>query len=316
MRKKNNENVVFTDILSSLTKYFKIAVILMILVICLSGVRFIKSGNVAIILRFGSLVGDTYEEQVHEPGLLLAFPYIIDEVVMVPTGSVIEQKITTHYTEGYMQGLKTNGYVITGDQNIAVISVCAKYKITDPVQYALNVKDIESIVNGSVSNGMVETAAGMPVDDILTSGKEQFSSGTIKKAQERLDVAGAGITIVSLELTKVSMPKEVVSIYEDVNAASVQASTIIEYAEKYRDTTIPSAEAEASTAISTANSEYSAAISDANQALSEFWGVVEEYKLNRNVVRTRIYNEKISEAISKIGKVKVVQEGDSKIIIN
>ena len=97
MRKRNRENNVFTDIFSSLSKYFVAAVVIMILAICLSGVRFIRSGNVALILRFGQLVGDTYEEQVHEPGLLLAFPYIIDEVVTVPTGSVIEQKVTTHY---------------------------------------------------------------------------------------------------------------------------------------------------------------------------------------------------------------------------
>lgn len=316
MRKKNNENGVFADILSSLTKYFKIAVVIMILVICLSGVRFIKSGNVAIVLRFGKLVGNTVAEQVHQPGLLLAFPYIIDEVITVPTGSVVEQKITTHYTEGFMQGWKQNGYVITGDQNIAVISATVKYKITDPVLYALNVKNIEGIVNGSVSNAMVEAAASMPVDDILTSGKEQYAKSTITRAQQKLDIAETGITIANMELTKVSMPKDVVGIYEDVNAAAVQASTIMENAKKYRDTLIPEAEASAATLISNANSDYSAAVSDANQAVAEFWGLLEEYKLNRTVVRTRVHNEKISEAISKIGKVKVVQEGESKIIIN
>ena len=59
MRKRSNENALFTDILTSLTKYFKIAVIIMIAVICLSGVRFVKSGNVALVLRFGKLVGNT-----------------------------------------------------------------------------------------------------------------------------------------------------------------------------------------------------------------------------------------------------------------
>lgn len=316
MSKESNKNTVFADILSSLSKYFIGIVTIMVLVICLSGVRFIKSGNVALILRFGNLVGDTYEEQVHGSGLLLAFPYIIDEVVVVPTGSVIEQKVTTHYTEGYMQDLKSNGYVITGDQNVAIISAKVKYKITDPVSYALQVSDIESIVNGSVSNAMVENAACVTVDSILTSGKEEYSGKVIQKAQEKLDIAKAGITIANIELTKVSMPKEVVDIYNEVNAASVQASTQIENAKQYRDTTIPAAEAEAATLISDANTKYSNSISSANQALAEFWGLTNEYKLNKNVVRTRVYNSKIREAISKIGQVKVVQEGDSKIIIN
>ena len=316
MREKSNKNAVFADIISSLSKYFIAAVVIMILVICFSGVRFVRSGNVALVLRFGHLVGDTKEEQIHEPGLLLAFPYIIDEVVMVPTGSVIEQKVTTHYTDGFMKDYKSNGYVITGDQNIAVISVCVKYKITDPVAYALSVSDIESVVNASVSNAMVSAASNMEVDAILTSGKEEFSSKTIACAQENLDIVNVGIKINNLELTKVSMPKEVVAVYNDVYAASVQASTILENAQKYMDTTIPSAEAEANTLISEANSYYSGSVSSANQALAEFWGVLEEYKGNKSVVKARIYNEKISSAISKIGKVKVVKDGDSKIIIN
>lgn len=316
MSKKSNKNAVFADILSTLSKYFIAAVIIMIVVICFSGVRFIKSGNVALILRFGNLVGDTYEEQVHEPGLLLAFPYIIDEVVVVPTGSIIEQKVTTHYTEGKMTELKSNGYVITGDQNIAVISATVKYNITDPVSYALNVSDMDSIVNACVSNAMVETAAGMSVDDILTSGKEQYSKETIERTQEKLDLAQTGITIKNLELTKVSMPAEVSAIYDGVNSASVDANTILENAQNYRDTTIPMAEATAADLISEANSAYSQKVSTANQNLAEFWGILDEYELNKELVTTRIYNEKLSEIIANIGKVKIVQEGDSHIIIN
>ncbi len=316
MRREDNKNTVFADIMTSLSKYFIAIVAIMILVIAFSGVKFVKSGNAALILRFGNLVGDTYEEQVHGPGLLLAFPYIIDEVVMVPTGSIIEQKVTTHYTEGYMQDVKSNGYVITGDQNIAVINATVKYKITDPVAYALNVSDIKAIVNGSVSNAMVESAACVTVDSILTSGKETYAVSVIQKAQNKLDISEAGITIANIEFTKVSMPKEVVGIYNEVNAASVQAETMVEEAKNYRDTTIPAAEASANKAISDANTAYSTAVSGANKALAEFWGLTEEYKINREVVRTRIYNSKIREAISKIGKVKVVQEGDSNIIIN
>ena len=82
MGEKGNKNAIFADILSSLSKYFLIAVVVMVAAICLSGVRFVKSGNVALVLRFGELVGKTPEEQIHEPGLLLAFPYIIDAITL------------------------------------------------------------------------------------------------------------------------------------------------------------------------------------------------------------------------------------------
>ena len=165
--KKNN---VFSQILTQVTKYLVVLVVLAFLGICLSGVRVVESGNVALILRFGQLVGDTREEQIHEPGLLLAMPYIIDEVVMVPTGSVIEQSVTTYYTP---DGEKTTqgGYVVTGDENIAVLSASVKYVIDDPVAYALHVNQVEQMINGAVSNAMLCQAAGSDVDALLTSGR-------------------------------------------------------------------------------------------------------------------------------------------------
>ncbi len=310
------KNAVFEDVLNTVTRLFVIAVIAILIFICFSGVRFIKSGNVALILRFGKLVGDSPEEQVHDAGLLFAFPYIIDEVITVPTGSIIEQTIETHFKLGSMTELEENGYVITGDQNIAVLSASLKYNITDPIAYALNVKDIESVINACVSNAMVESAARMQVDDILTSQKEKYTSDTINRAQKKLNDARTGISVSSLELTYVGMPKEVRDIYEAVNSATVNANTQIENANQYRETTIPEAEAKANAVIAAANSEYASSISAANADLAEFWGVLEEYKNSSALVKTRIYNEKISEAISKIGKIKVVTDGDSSIIIN
>ena len=314
--RKSKKNLVIEEILSSLSKFFVIAVVAIIAIICFSGVRFIKSGNVALILRFGNLVGNTYEEQVHEPGLMLAFPYIIDEIIIVPTGNVVEQKVTTHYTAGKMTNLRNNGYVITGDQNIAVIGATVKYSITDPVSYALKVNEIQSVINACVSNAMVEAAARVSVDDILTSGKDAYAKEVTKRAQKKLADAQTGITVRALELTQVSMPKEVSEIYENVNAATVKASTQIENAKQYRETLIPKAQATAAKAVSDANTAYSKSISTASSEMVEFWGLLEEFNLNPSVVKTRVYNEKFSEAISKIGKVKIVQKGDSKIIID
>lgn len=318
MGEKSKKNAAFADILSSLSKYFIIAVIVMLAAICLSGIRFVKSGNVALILRFGNLVGDTYEEQVHEPGLLLAFPYIIDEVIIVPTGSVIEQKVTTHYTEGFMdvKSFDERGYVITGDQSIAVISSTVKYVIDDPVAYALGVKDIDSLVNASVSNAMLEVAAGMSLDSILTTGKQEYSRETMAKAQEKLNLANAGIKLQNIELTKVSAPEEVDPFYDQVNETVVYATTLKEQAQQYWDTTIPQAQTSANEWIAEANRDAANALAVANSDLSEFWGILEEYKSSPDIVRTRIYNQKLLEIIEKIGTVKIVQDGDSKIFIN
>ena len=312
---KKAKRSLFSDILGSVTKYFVILVVIVLVVIAFSGLRVIKSGEVAVVLRFGRLVGNTYEEQVHQPGLLFAFPYIIDEVVIVPTGNVIEQKVMTHYTNGEMTTLHNNGYLITGDQNIAMVSASVKYMISDPVSYALNVKDASALINAFVSSAMVNSAASTGVDELLTSGKDEFAKAVLNEAQTKLSEVDSGITVGAIELTSVSMPNEVREVYDMVNSATVQAATLLEQARQYEAKVIPQAEADAANLVSDAKKKYSESVSAANLDLTEFYGTVKEYEENPDAVKTRVYTEKVTAAIGKIGKIRVVKDGETKIFL-
>ena len=347
MKKKNN--TLLGDILETVTKYFLIVVAAVVLIILLSGIRVVESGNVALVLRFGKLVGENYEEQVNQPGLLFAFPSFIDEVITIPTGNVIEQSVTTHYTDdgNRLKGLD-GGYLITGDQNIAVVSASVKYSITDPVTYALNVKNISILVDAAVSTAMVNECSRIDVDSLLTDGKDDFAAAVRTHAMEKLELMQTGVTITSIELTQVAAPEEVRDSFQAVNAAAVQAETIVQRAKTYESTLLPEAEARRNSTISKATSQKTAAISAANVELAEFTGIAEElasrreaiYALNadehghaaeadggctvceaeyeqaRKVVQSRVYTDKYTKAIGKIGKVYLVSDGDNKIFIN
>ena len=309
------EKTIFGDVLATVTKYFLVLVIIVLLVIFFSGIRRVESGNVALVLRFGKLVGDTPEEQVHQPGLLFSFPYIIDEVIMVPTGSVIEKSVTAHFTpEG--ETTANGGYVITGDQNIAIISASVKYVVSDPVAYALNIKNVDDILGAAVSSAMINEAARVSVDTLLTDGKDAYGRAVMERAAEKLARVGAGITITTLELTKVSMPVEVRTTYDRVNSATVEAATILERAAQYRENVLPMARSEATSTINAATSRKSRAVAAANNDLAEFWGVLDEYNTDADVVRTRVYAAKAAELMNKIGKIRVVQNGETKIFLD
>lgn len=305
----------FAEVLGTVTKYFLILVLLVLFGIFLSSIRKVDTGNVAVVLRFGRLVGKTEAEQVHEPGLLFAFPYIIDEVVTVPVGSVIEQSVITHYTEDGTDTVN-GGYVITGDQNIAVIAASVKYSISDPVTYALRVKDVEAVINACVSNAMQSVAAEMAVDSILTDGKDAYNKAVMEFAAAKLAAIDIGITLNTLELTKVSMPAEVRDVYDEVNSASVQYATILQRAQQYRENIIPMAESDRVARVYQANAAKSTAIATANNDLSEFWGVKSEYESNPEAVRARIYAAKLEAAMKQIGKIRLVSDGETKIILN
>ena len=310
------KHTLFLDILQSATRYFGALVVLVSLGILCSGIRIIETGNQAVVLRFGRVVGETREQQVHGPGLLLAFPYIIDEVIVVPTDTVYEQSITTHYSGNLNGTTSETGYVMTGDSNIAVVSASVKYTVSDPVTYALMVKDLPGILDACVSSAMVSHASGMQVDSLLTDQKDAFARAVSETASEKLAAIGTGIQLVSLELTHVSMPEEVRSIYEEVNSASVNVSTMLGRARQQREKLLPQAQSEADTLISQAKSNQARRVSEARQALSEFWGVLEEYEANPDGVKARIYSQKVTEFMEEIEEVRVVSDGNTNFFLN
>ena len=310
MKKKN---AVFEDIITTVSRYFIVLVVIVILVIAFSGVKFVKEGEQAIVLRFGRV-----ERVQSEPGLLLAFPYIIDEVIMVPTGTVMERVVDTHYTDGEMTTINNTGYVITGDNNMALVKVSVKYSISNPEIYALRVKDAENIIDATVSNALLEKAIYMEFDELLTSGKEQYVDSVTEEAKEKLE-KNIGVTINAIELLSVDPPAEVNESYIAVSQAPTEADTTISMAQLEANSTIAAGEAEKNKIVTNAEALYSQKTAAATADLAEFWGLLEEYEGSYNsqaLIRARIRNEKITQAISKIGKVITVKDGNSHIIIN
>jgi len=124
-----------------------------------------------------------------------------------------------------------------------------------------------------------------------------------------------GVELIGMELTQVRMPIEVREVYDQVNSAAVEAETIVERARSYVTTLIPNAQGTAAGNVATANANYSNKTAAAKSALAEFWGVLEEYEANPEVVKMRLYNEKVAKIIAAIGQVRIVEDEQSTIYI-
>src|SRR5580692_6584652 len=114
-------------------------VITMAVLYALSGITVVKSDEVAVILRWGALVGDTPALQQHGPGLLFAFPRPVDQVVRVQTRRVREVPVLDLMAGGSAGNVTldplTQGYAITGDQNIVHVEMVARYRVRDPAEW-------------------------------------------------------------------------------------------------------------------------------------------------------------------------------------
>ncbi len=141
MARSRSQPVIFQGMEVGL-KTFRWVIALMLVLFFCSGITQVTSEGVGLQLRFGRLIGAP-----HEPGLVLALPFPIDQVIDVPTKQEGEVEIKEVWKQVSTMAAQDEidptleGYCLTGDQNILQTRLVAKYRITDPVRFTLQFVD-------------------------------------------------------------------------------------------------------------------------------------------------------------------------------
>jgi membrane protease subunit HflK len=314
MNKKSFE--AFAQVLEHIIKYFKWAALAAVALIALSGVYRVEGNEAAVVLRFGRLVGETYERQVKKPGLHFALPFMIDEVIKIPVQTVHERTVTTHYGQGSISAnIESNGYLLTGDNNVVLIRVKVKYKIDNPARYALYSRDAEGVIDGVVSGELTRSVTRTDIDSVLTSGKAELSSEIMKRAQAILDALDTGIAITNIELTEVMPPAETKSYFEEVINASVDKETGIQQAKEQAATLLLGAQAQAKGYKQEAISQQNARLTVVRAEMAEFNGLYDQYARNPRVIIEGTFRERVSAVLVKMGGAVIVPEGKSPVVV-
>jgi membrane protease subunit HflK len=279
----------------------------MALLYLLSGITVVRSDEVAVILRWGRLVGDTPGLQQHGSGLLFSFPRPIDRVVRVPVKHVWEISVTT-LASGAFEGFGLNpvsqGYALTGDQNIVHVNMMARYRVRGPAEWSFYGPKAEDILRVEVTAAMVRSLGEMGVDRVLADGRRELVATATRRAQAGLDATHSGLEISSLELTRLAPPAALASEFDAVQSAFIGAETAKKEAQAFAETAIPAAQALADAVVQTARANSAAAISQAKGESEAFLALAKEYRANASVVRERLYRDAVEKAIGAAGAVR------------
>jgi membrane protease subunit HflK len=323
-RKKRSTPVVFQGLEAGL-KMFRWVVAVLLLFYCFSGVERVAPESQGLLLRFGRLQGATRAEQIKQPGLLLAFPLPIDQVVQVPVKQEGEVEIDEVWHE--LTDVATTdeidpvleGYCLTGDQNIMQAKLVVKYKIVDPIAFEFSTykdqgqDDREAIVRDVVLAALTQTVAGWSVDEVQNlqrtsplgpDATESLAETVRARAQARLDalkgpdgVSGCGLEIRAVEFKEVHPPRHVIEDFRRVRTAETAMSTAKQDANLYEGQQIPEAKARANGMIQFAMAYKSRRIADAKAEAEQFQQIYKEYQKNPKLVRQRMYLETIRETL-------------------
>jgi len=287
----------------------------MMLLYGISGITIVKSDEVAVILRWGRLVGTTPALQEHGPGLLFAFPRPVDRVVRVQVKHVWEMPVRT--LAGYFdddEGVGdentlsplTQGYAVTGDHNIVQVLMVARYRVRSPGEWAFYGPKADDVLRVEVTSAMVRSLGEMGVDRVLADGRTDLIATATRRAQAGLDSAHSGLELASLEITSLAPPAAVAKDFDAVQSAFIGAETMKKDAQAFAETAIPQAHAKADAAVQTARSAADSELALSRGSAEAFHALEQEYRTNRVVVRERLYRDAVERALNQAGKVRWV----------
>ncbi|MEM8994699.1 MAG: protease modulator HflK [Acidobacteriota bacterium] len=284
-----------------------------------SGVTAVKPDEVALVLRFGSIVGDSPGEQIHGAGLLWALPRPLDEVIRVPIGKVHEVEIDDLWPSsarvreapaaepGLAIDPEREGYCLTGDRNIVQLYLLARYRVLDPVAYALLQEDPHALLRNVVQAEVVRATGRESIDAVLSEERKVLGNTVRTGAQARLDTLRAGLELISVEIADFAPPAAVIPAFVEVNTAYIEGYQTYVEAQRYRETVLPKAESDRDQMLADARIYATNLMSDARGDAQAFEALADEYRRNPQVVADRLYIEGIERVFSKAGKRKIVQ---------
>ncbi len=188
--------------------------------------------------------------------------------------------------------------MITSDYNFVNVDFYVEYRVTDPVQYMYASVNPEVILKNIVQSFIRDTIGLYPVDDVITTGKNQIQSEIKEKIIARLEEEDIGLQLVNITIQDAEPPTiEVIDAFKAVETAKQEADTIVNNANKYRSEQIPAAEGEADQILQSAEAEKAARINEATGQAARFNALYEEYARFPLITKERMYYETLEEVL-------------------
>ena len=246
----------------------------------------------AVVTTFGRVTDIT------SAGVHFKLPFGIQKVYKVDVN--VYQKIELGYTtngDHYTVNEKEST-MITGDYNIVNVDFFVEYRISNPERYLFSSNDPELILRNLIQSQIRNVVGSSSVDAVLTDGKENIQMQVKDLVTGILNEYDIGLTLVDVRIQDAEPPtQEVIEAFKAVETAKQNAEAVVNQAKAYENAQIPAAQAEADKLIQNAEYLKQKRINEAKEQVAMFTAMYEEYALNPEITRSRMYYEAISDIL-------------------
>lgn len=276
-----------------------------VLLLGLNSTYEIKEQEQAVLITLGQATAVT------DPGLHFKIPFI-QRVRKVNTTI---QGFSIGYNTSDNTVNEDESLMITSDFNFIDVDFYVEYRYSDPVKALYASKNPLEILK-NISQSCIRTVIGSyPVDDVLTTGKNEIQASIKEMILERLEEQDIGIQLVNITIQDSEPPTtEVMEAFKAVETAKQGKETALNNANKYRNEQLPSAQAKADGIIKDAEAQKTERINEATAQVARFNAMYEEYIKNPAVTKQRMFYEAMEEVLPDLKVIIESPNGDVQTI--
>jgi regulator of protease activity HflC (stomatin/prohibitin superfamily) len=162
-------------------------------------------------------------------------------------------------------------------------------------------------------SSILECVARLPVQDVLTAGRQRMTEYVRRRAQFRLDALGLGVVIDAIEFREVKVPKWVREDFQKVVQAEQLAKIEVSNAESRRSELTTEGQSIADERRKLAAAEADRIVKQARADADTYRKIAAEYRANPELTGERLWNAMMRK-IAPVVRLHVVPDTEKVII--
>lgn len=253
----------------------------------LLGLHHVEADHLAYVMRWG-----VYQGQLTEGWQWRAFGVYQVKLLPQPLQSVVTAE------------------VMTQDLNLAEVSLTIEYRVNDPEAYLFNVQAPQAALQALALSDLQQTVGGIKLAVLLSETNPPAVTHHLSHGLQTLaDQARLGITIESVNITKVAIPAALQELFNKMNALYVTQNSVKQKSAEYQQQVLPPAELQAQNMLAEAKGYSEQAVSKAKADVAGFLALLPSYLQAPHITEYRLYTETMKALLAQTPTVIVAAKG-------
>lgn len=256
----------------------------------LSGFYQVDAGQRGVLERFGAYAGE------RAPGVGWHLPWPIETLTRVDLGR--------------LNSVDFNARMLSADIALLNVTGSVQYQLRDARQVLYGLRELDHTVRDLGETATRQLIAARPLAETLSGPSRSTLTESLRGAvQQRLEVLGAGVHVLAVNLTDVQVPEAVLAAQRDREQALQDRERMAREAQGYAGDLLPRAQEVAQRQRLDAEAYKLTAIATAEGDAARFEPLLAAYERAPEVTRNRLYVETMETILARARKVIIDGKG-------